>query len=79
MKIFFISFQDAGQVKAQDWSGKNDISLILVHDEETNVAVEQHKREFTGAVVVNNTGDIVGKSSKTEMMVIKWLLTLSMM
>ncbi len=62
-KILFIGSQDAGQVKAWDWSGEDGSSLIMVQDEETNVAVKRHKREFAGAVVVNDNGGFVGKSS----------------
>ncbi len=61
-KILFIGFQDAGQVEAWDWSGKDGVSLIMVHDEETNVAVKRHKKEFAGAVIANDTGGFVGKA-----------------
>ncbi len=65
-KILFISSQDAGRVDAQDWSGEDSISLIMVHDEETNLSIEQHKRKFAGTVVVHDTGGFVRVSSKAE-------------
>ncbi len=65
-KILFISSQDAGRVDAQDWSGEDSVSLIMVHDEETNLSIEQHKRKFAGTVVVHDTGGFVRVSSKTE-------------
>jgi hypothetical protein len=38
----------------------------MVHDEETNVSIKQHKRKFDGTVIVHNTCGFVGKSSETE-------------
>ncbi len=49
-----------------DWSGEDGASLIMVHDEETNVSTEHHKRKFAGTVIVHDTSGFVGKSSKSE-------------
>jgi hypothetical protein len=38
----------------------------MVHDEETHVSIEQHKRKFAGTVIVHDTGGFVSKSSETE-------------
>jgi hypothetical protein len=47
-------------------SGKYCICIVVVHNKEANIAVEQHKGEVSGAVVVDNASSFVDKRIKAE-------------
>ena len=38
----------------------------MVHYKKPNIAIKQHERKLAGAVVVDDTGDFVGKSPDAE-------------
>jgi hypothetical protein len=46
--------------------GKYGICLVVIHYKEANISIEQHEGEISGAIIVDNTGGLVGKQAKAE-------------